>query len=128
MKYNSDLIQTCLYLLKKGSITTINNVDSKGWTVLHYAASFASIQLVKILLLCDAKVSIKNHLGYRPFEEAQARNRFDIVELLTTFIDPDPEYRKKLVFLDNYYGENGNDDDSLNDLEAEAEIDEADNY
>ena len=107
-------------LLRLGAIADIDAKDVNGWTALHYAAAYGSVQLVKvgspvrsrkmrclisakIFLLCHADQSKKNNASYRPFEEAQARNRTEVVTMMTTFVVAEPVVRQRMNFLTEYY-------------------------
>lgn len=99
----NDHIDVVLLLLRKGAVKCIDEPDAKGWTCLHYAAAFASIELTKVLLMMGANSKVRNKNSYRPFEEAQIRERFEMVTMLTKFNDPVPSHLKRLRFLDDYY-------------------------
>lgn len=47
-------------LLHRGAMDTIQCVDSRGWSALHYAAAFCESQFVKMLLVCGADAGVRS--------------------------------------------------------------------
>lgn len=88
-----------MVLLRHGAISGIHNVDKDGNNVLHFAARSASPVLVKILLLCGAKTSLRNHLKQLPAEKARAFNRFDVSALMATYKSPVKDELSRIQFL-----------------------------
>lgn len=87
-----------LLLLHTKAIYRINSIDSKGWTALHYAAAYGSVDLNRVLLYCGAKINIRNKSGRTPKEEAQAKGNVANLEVIMTFKDPYVEGKRRMDF------------------------------
>lgn len=59
------------FLLHLGAVVSINHVDKEGNTALHFASAYCSAEYVESLLICGAKISVRNHANRLPLEEAK---------------------------------------------------------
>ena len=69
----ADKVNATMALLKNGSMININAKDTNGWTALHYAGSFGSPELTRVLLICGANAYERNDRGLIPLDEAMAK-------------------------------------------------------
>ena len=98
-----DHLDVTLLLLSQGAMLTINSTCRKGWSALHYAACYGSPDLVMTLLLSGADVTLRNLSGNSSLEEATARSRSKIIDILRTFKSDVIEYKSKMEFLGKQY-------------------------
>ncbi len=96
-------LETVVYLLKKGSMPTINAADAHGWTALHFAAAFAHPDLASTLLICGADAYARTKRGTQATDEAATRGRSTMVETIRTFKQPDLLHRRLLNFFEIKY-------------------------
>lgn len=98
-----DYLDITLLLLKHGAMLTINSTCRKGWSALHYAASSGSSDLVMTLLLCGADITLRNRSGNSSLEEATARGRTTIIDILRTYKSSTIDFKSKMEFLGRHY-------------------------
>jgi ankyrin repeat protein len=63
------------------TVDNVNNVDSSGWTALHYAAHSDEFDCTKLCLAMGANVNACNKYGSTPLHHASAHS-VDVVRLL----------------------------------------------
>ena len=59
------------FLIHIGAVSSINHIDKKGNTALHFAAAHCDPEYVDMLLVCGAKITDRNHANRLPIEEAK---------------------------------------------------------
>jgi len=96
-------LNAVLYLLKKGSMLSINAQDVNGWTALHFAAAFASPDLASVLMICGADVYMRTTKGGQAVDEASTRQRQVMVETIRCFKQPDLLHKRLLNFFEIKY-------------------------
>ena len=66
---------------------TLNSTNTEGHTPLHWAAFNSQVTLVRLLLEHGANFNIKNFADRTPFDEAVARELFDVTETIIEFLE-----------------------------------------
>lgn len=122
-----------LYLLEIGCMPRLTkDVDIFGWSVLHYAAAFADVDINQVLLICGANPLQRSEVtGKSPMEEAQSRGRNAVLETLRTYRDHYPMHKKlmdfqKVYYKDKVFQERDNEDEDDEDEDGEDGGDEDD--
>jgi hypothetical protein len=92
-----------LYLLKNGSMQTLNAQDIHGWTALHFAAAFAHPDIASVLLICGADSYARSNKGSQAVDEASSRGRTTMVENIRCFKQPDFMHRRLIEFMEIKY-------------------------
>ncbi len=87
-------------LLHKGCIDTINNIDSSGCSVLHYAAAHCESEYVKMLLICGADIGVRSKANRLPLEEAKIRQKMQNVEMIMFHKDRSHIEGHRISFFD----------------------------
>jgi len=96
----NELIQL---LLQNGAIESINVLDADGCTVMHHAALHLLPEYAQALMICGALPNIRNKSGRLPVEDAKAKGRTEMVEVLLTYKDRSRVVQNKLEFLNSYH-------------------------
>ena len=63
----------------------VNPTKDNGWTVLHYAAHFGHLNVVKAIAakLSKQEIEVKNEDGETPLDKAKEKNHQEIVDYLS---------------------------------------------
>lgn len=93
-------LDVVLLLLKRGGMDLINHADVEGWNVLHYATLTASMELIKVLLICGARTNMRNSQGRLPQEEAIFRGKVEINLLIMSHRSIIVDHLSRIEFLD----------------------------
>lgn len=93
------LATCCRMVLKDPGIAgrehiDVNELDERRNTALHVAASCGHLQIVKELLLANAKLHVRNAKGWTPLHTAILEHQYEVVEELskTSLIDATSSY------------------------------------
>lgn len=75
-------IENVKYLLERGPKDFVNRKGESGWTPLHFAAGFGSVEITDLLIKKGADVNAQEESGYGPIHWAAKNNYPDCIKLL----------------------------------------------
>lgn len=109
-------IDAMMFLLSKGAVAHVNDLDNKGMSALHYTAVFGAPEHADILMICGADKNIRSKLNRLPLEEAKSRNRGEMVLRIQLYKPPFSMRQERMAYFEKIYGydELDNDNDNNN--------------